>query len=339
MLERNSKILAAFRRYDLNGLALSVIAPDDTLSTCLDSFLAPLAVDESFASDWEVRISREETLPNEQAGLVIWEGDLPEGVPAVMRRDGASLNLLVPGHLALFTDRRRKRIEVLLRPGREKTLRGTPSISILAEVIRGSGLFLIHAACLLIPGADDCLLIFAPSGTGKTTTSLALARSGWRLAGDDATILQMHETGPRVWALPRALTVHRRTEELLPWLASATKPWAGRDQQSVPLASIAPLVSHATPVPRRCCATVLLDMPNGSEHVAAPLDRSEALLRMLSDNLRIAPDGMGAHDHDLLDSFATLVKHTTVLRLSVGPDLPSIGSYLAKRVGAATVMT
>jgi hypothetical protein len=331
MLERNSGLAVASRRYDLNGLTLRVIAPDDTLCTCLEPFLSPLAVEDG-ASDWEIRINREDSLPSEQAGFLIWEGNLPERLPAVMRRDGGNSNLLVRDHLALSSDRGGKRIDVVVRPGREKTLRGTPSINILTEVIRGSGLFLIHAACLLPPRRDDCLLIFAPSGTGKTTTSLALARTGWSLAGDDAAILQMHETGPQVWALPRSLTVHRRTEELLPWLIAATKPWAGRDEQAVPLANVTRLVSSATPVPRRCCTIVLLDKPNGSAHEARPLDRSEALLRILSDNLRIAPDGMVDRDHDLLDAFAALVKHVPVLRLSVGPDLPSLGSYLARQL-------
>jgi hypothetical protein len=74
---------------------------------------------------------------------------------------------------------------------------------------------------------------------------------------------------------------------------------------------------------------MLLDAPNGSAHTVAQLDRSEALLRMLADNLRIAPDGLGDDDVSLLDCLALLAKHTTVLRLSVGPALETLAPCLA----------
>jgi hypothetical protein len=324
--------LPARLAYDLAGLTLRVTAPDSTLCTCLESILAPLAMDVENVPEWEVRIRRDNILPKLQAGGMEWEGDLPEGLPAAMRRNGTDANLLVHDHLSMFTDTRNKIIDVIVRPGFENTLHGTPSISIVAEIIRGSGHFLIHSACLLLPATEECLLIFAPSGAGKTTTSLALARNGWRLVGDDATILNMDGTETRAWALPRALNVHRQTEQLLPWLADATNPWDGKVEQSVPLCGVAPLIHHATPIPRRCRATVVLGMPNSSAHLASPLSRSDALLRILADNLRIPADGMGEQDLDLLDSLAALVKQTTVLQLSVGPDLESLGAYLAERI-------
>jgi hypothetical protein len=328
MLEADSNVMVGSRSYNLNGLTVSVIASDEALCTCLDSFLGPLATDGEIASHWEVRISFTEALPNMQSGQLVWEGDLPERLPSVLRRDGMNRNLLIRDHLALYANQYQKRIDVMVRRGSENVLRGSASSNIVAEIIHGNGQFLIHAACLLQAETDEALLIFAPSGRGKTTTSLALARSGWRLIGDDATILGINRNEPIVWALPRALNIRRRTEELLPWLANATKPWNGKDEQSLPLSSIMPFISHAAPAPRRCRAIVLLDAPNGSAHKLTRLDRSEALLRILADNLGIAPDGMDDQDKSRLDSLVLLAKHTTVLGLSVGPDIDTLSSRL-----------
>jgi hypothetical protein len=142
----------------------------------------------------------------------------------------------------------------------------------------------------------------------------------------------MTETGLMAWALPRAFNIHRRTEELLPWLTTAAKPWGSAEVQSVPFEKITQLIGRGAHEPTRCRAAVLLDTPNGFAHTINPLDRSEALLRMLADNLRIAPDGMDDADTNLFDCLAHLVKHTTVLRLSVGPTLDTLASLLTASV-------
>ena len=177
-----------------------------------------------------------------------------EGLPAIFGEedDKTRSHLLVHDHLVVSTDRKRRHIAVAVRPGREKALHASPSIRIITEIISASGLHLIHAACLLFPSQDEALVMFAPSGTGKTTTSLALARSGWRLFGDDATLLELDGGSPRVWALPRGLNVHQRTVQLLPWLSPAIKPWRDREEQGVALETIAPLIAVARAGPTAC---------------------------------------------------------------------------------------
>jgi len=332
MPEQNQDRSSVRRVYDLNGLRLSVTAPDEELGTCLDSFLAPLAVDSGVASDWEVSIRIEEELPVLD-GHVVWQGDLPEGLHGVISRDPSTNVLLVTDHLVVITAPGKRETEVVVCPGREQTLRGTPSISIVAEAIRSVGQFLLHAACLSFPSSDDCLIIFAPSGTGKTTTSLALARTGWSLMGDDVTILNLKAGAPLVWALPRWLTVHRQTEELLPWLAEATRPWNGRDQQAVKLGAVASLVDLSPPRPKPCRTVVMLDRPNAAAHAIEPLERNEAMVRILSDNLRISPYGLVERDLSLLDAVARVVNVTQLFRLSVGPELASLGAFLNAACG------
>lgn len=332
MPEQNQDRPTVRRVYGLNGLRLSVTAPDEELGTCLDSFLAPLTLESRAAGDWRISIRLNEELPAHH-GQVVWQGDLPEGLHGVISRDPSTNVLLVTDHLVVITAPGKRETEVVVRPGREQTLRGTPSISIVAEAIRSVGQFLLHAACLSFPSSDDCLIIFAPSGTGKTTTSLALARAGWRLMGDDVTILNLNAGVPLVWALPRWLTVHRRTEELLPWLTAATKPWDGRDQQAVKLGAVAPLIDLSPPRPRPCRTVVMLDRPNAAAHELGPLERGEAMLRVLSDNLRISPYGLVERDLSFLDAVTRVVNVTQLFWLSVGPDLASLGAFLNAACG------
>lgn len=327
----------SFRKYyDLNGLTVGVTAPNEGLGTCLDPLLGPLAVTGPIEAQWQVDIRLDDNLPRDVPGETVWDGKMLEGLLAIFREDGDRSHLLVHDHLAISVDRSRKHIDVTVRPGREKALHASPSIKIIAEIITASGLHLIHAACLLFPTHDEALVIFAPSGTGKTTTSLALARSGWRLFGDDATLLELNGGKPLVWALPRALNVHQLTAQMLPWLGSAMKPWRDREEQGVALATIEPLVAVARGAGRPCHSIVVLDRPNGSGHVITPIDRTDALLRIMSDNMRVAPSGLGDQDVSMFSTLTDLVKDANILRVSVGPDPSTLGPELAAACGRAS---
>jgi len=316
--------------YDLNGLRIAVSAPSDALAGFWDAFLAPLATAQDLsAPSWNVSIRVDDELPEMPSGEVLYDGELPEKLPVVIARNAGTMILSVPDQLLIVTRSEDKTAEITALKGCETVLRGTASIHAIADIIQSAGQFFLHAACLLDPSSDDALLIFAPSGTGKTTTSLALARAGWRLMGDDVTILNVADGDPKVWALPRWLNVHRNTEALMPWLSEATKPWDTRDEQSVPLVNIASLIHVAQPRPHPCRTLVMLEPPNRQRHELGPIDPSEALLRILSDNLRIAPQGMAEREMNYLDAITTLIGKTQIIRLSVGPDIDSIGRELA----------
>lgn len=59
-----------------------------------------------------------------------------------------------------------------------------------------------HAGCVAIDG--KAVLLAAPSGTGKSTLALALARRGWCLLSDDWTFLG-GEPGARAWGMRTSL--------------------------------------------------------------------------------------------------------------------------------------
>ncbi|TIT54542.1 MAG: serine kinase, partial [Mesorhizobium sp.] len=82
---------------------------------------------------------------------------------------------------------------------------------------------MLHTAGLTLPGRDAVVLIHAPSGTGKTTTSLALATHGFGLCSDDAMILNVGAT-PVAWGLPRHVKIHEKTARMIPQVAPCLGP-------------------------------------------------------------------------------------------------------------------
>src|SRR5690606_27351699 len=106
----------------------------------------------------------------------------------------------------------------------------------LYAMLHVTGQMLVHAAALRLPDADAALVLFAPSGAGKTTTSLALALQGFGLLTDDATVLSGGDrsTAACVWGLPRPPKVHRNTAELLPALGKLLGPkWNADGEQAL----------------------------------------------------------------------------------------------------------
>ncbi len=79
--------------------------------------------------------------------------------------------------------------------GAEIRAAGTAGMLALEAAIDSFGQASVHAAGLTLPGTDDLVLLYAASGTGKTTTALNLARAGFGLCSDDAMVLAPTEAG------------------------------------------------------------------------------------------------------------------------------------------------
>ena len=153
---------------------------------------------------------------------------------------------------------------------------------------------LLHGACLIAPAADGALALFAPSGTGKTTTALALARAGFALAGDDALVLRNTDQGALMWAVPRRLRVHRKTAAMMPWLEPSLGEWSG-DEQAVSRESLSGVVGVVGPTLSRAVGIVVLRPPNANGHHIERIGKAEAVSHIVADNVRRAPMGVEPH--------------------------------------------
>jgi len=79
--------------------------------------------------------------------------------------------------------------------GRFFTLTNTLIMPLINEMLAHKNLFFLHCACVELDG--QAILMGASTGGGKTTATLALANSGYKLISDDITILDA--SGDEIW--------------------------------------------------------------------------------------------------------------------------------------------
>ena len=73
----------------------------------------------------------------------------------------------------------------------------------LAPALRRCGLFEIHSAGVIAPGANEVILIGGPSGSGKSTLTTHLASCNWGYLSDDVLLLQSFDNEIQVGPLRR----------------------------------------------------------------------------------------------------------------------------------------
>jgi hypothetical protein len=222
------------------------------------------------------------------------------------------------------------RAEAVLAPTHEFSMGGTAAVLVLEAALRRVDQHLVHAACLELPDRSGVVVLFAPSGVGKTTTSLILSRSGFRLAGDDCTIIAVRPEGFSAWALPRAFRVHRNTVKLLPWLESAIGPWpANDDEQAVKKEAVRDLVAVSDGAPGPVRAVILLGERTGGGHVITPVDKASSLIALAHDNVPAGPAGVAGRDATVFQVLGRMLSRTPAYSLRVGRDPETLGETIA----------
>ena len=89
-------------------------------------------------------------------------------------------------------------------------------VLLLARAWAQAGWTPLHAAALIPPGENRCVLLCAPSGAGKTTLTVALLRRGWRTLGDDKTLLRKEADGVVARALAQRFHLHPSASRWFP---------------------------------------------------------------------------------------------------------------------------
>jgi len=83
--------------------------------------------------------------------------------------------------------------------GLDGSLQARPGVEVISAWAASRGILPIHASGIARGG--HALILLGDSGSGKTTTALALAERGWSLVGDDRCFLYREAAGPRVASL------------------------------------------------------------------------------------------------------------------------------------------
>ncbi len=204
-------------------------------------------------------------------------------------------------------------------------------MQVIADSLCTGGRCFVHAACLASPGHDRLsggTLIVAPSHTGKTTTALALAKSGWRLLTDDMSYVRPARLGIGVWGFPRACHIRPGTLKLASWLNELSLGTPDYEKvRSLPIDSLGPNGWVNAPwLPPELI--VILEPHNTRGSIIEPIDCAQSLCLLSSESVNALS---GVCDQDAPKEFQTLaelVQSAPSCRLSVGPDLDCVGDQL-----------
>jgi hypothetical protein len=308
----------------LHGVVVATQSADAELAAFLEPILAPLAAAGPAPEDWSIGLElRAEVQPTPPGAAVVWDGTLPEGIAATLSDDGDGRHFVAPGRFHMTLPRSARAVNISVTTEGRAAPGGMAAFWLIDHLLAVHDRHLLHGACLIAPAADGALALFAPSGTGKTTTALALARAGFALAGDDALVLRNTDQGALMWAVPRRLRVHRKTAAMMPWLEPSLGEWSG-DEQAVSRESLSGVVGVAGPTLSRAVGIVVLRPPNANGHHIERIGKAEAVSHIVADNVRRAPMGVEPHAQAAFAAIARFVARTPAVALSVGPDPNSL---------------
>ncbi len=216
-----------------------------------------------------------------------------------------------------------------LRPGSTRFY-GSPMMTVIDAALVAAGQQMVHAASLIDERSGKAILFCVPSGGGKTTTSLALAHGGFKLMTDDASILVPTAIGFNVWGMPRALKVHVRTADLLPWVGPLEDKWDENGEQGVKINDLADRISVAETGPVELGAIVLIGPRSFYGHTVTPVAKPEILVALAHDNVAWPQAGMTPKALRAFAVFSRAVAAVPTFKLSAGTELATLPDILKK---------
>lgn len=320
------------RHFDLHGLTLAIIANDDRFDGLANTYLAPFETGQNSEVDFRIHLTRTEQLSESDLGshaTLQASSETTDTTPALEQWiiDGDKPWLKIGDDVWLNSLEAEGWADIRIAPPHDPFSVGTAFLMALELALSTSNQFILHAAALSLPhDRGQCLLVFAPSGTGKTTTTLALGLGGFGVMTDDATILRQMDDGRfSAWGLPRPLKVHHKTVELLPKLSDAVSgPWDDNGEQAVTPNQIDQNILFEIGIPKQVDAIVWLTRHEKDGHILGAMDKASALSSVLSDHVRVSPDGVSQLDKKRIAALTAMLQSQPCYSLTTGPNIKSV---------------
>jgi len=198
----------------------------------------------------------------------------------------------------------------------------------LIELLKRHSLFALHAAAAA--RQDDAVLFVGHSGSGKSTSALALLLDGWQLLGDDMIFLRGGARALEALGFPDEIDATVETVRLLPQLAPIER-WPvlpGYTKHQLPPAALRPDAVALSATPR----LVLVPRVSERTHPALePLTPDELLLELLPNV--ILTEAAAAQQQ--LDVLAELARTVPSFRLALPGDVRTLGGEVEEALRRA----
>ena len=253
-----------------------------------------------------------------------WKGRQPDGLEGEVFELGETLVLRVEDAVEIAIDYAEGIAMVRAKPGAGQALQGSAAMQLVDAALSHFGRVLVHAAALVHHNTGKAVLLSVKSGGGKTTTSLALARSGFDLITDDAAVIGEAEGGFRVWGLSRPLKVHRNTARLLPWIGPLPELWDENGEQPIGLGDVSDRIGVAGREPAPLSAVVEIGPRSEGASRLLPLAKPQALIALAHENVGGRPLGLTARARRRFDALGRMVAASETFELRVGSDLEEL---------------
>jgi hypothetical protein len=324
------------RDFDLMGPVLKVEAQEERLIRPFAAILRGLDVDADRTPVFTLTIREGVPSAVPDSAMTVYQGPVFNEGECVFADDDGRLCLLFPDRVSLVLSADGGRGDIVAAPDYVSRIGATPGMMAVDAAIDATGQFILHAAGLTLPGSNAQVLVFAQSGTGKTTTALALADSGFGLCTDDAMVVRLGDAGATGWGLPRDLKVHRNTAEMMPWLKPyMTGKWDTAGEQAVSRAALSDRIRIEKAEQRPIAGVFLLERGSGDACSVAPLTQTDALVYLAADNVRTGKTGLLAGQRRRFASLASLVSRAPTFRITLGGHPKSTAAALLQALGQA----
>ncbi len=330
LLQIGSIMTAPQQHFCVHNVSLAISSVSETLTRRVGVLLAPFADSRPASASYRVALDFG-IVPIDGAWTklpAVGRATIPNGGEVRYFAD-AQRRITVLGDLAwMHLDFAGRQAQIILRPDAEWVLEPGCLMPLLCDLLGREHHHVFHAATLAVetPDGPRAIVLAGISGAGKTTTSLALTRQGLRLLTDDASFLVRRGTALNIWGFPRPCKVHRHTLSMLPWLgALEPNPVWRQEEFTLDITRIAPYDAAREIAPG---LLVLVEPRNDQAHRLTALDKVAALTEMTRQNVRtvngFAIDTAGRS----FEALGQLVVHSRTFKLSIGPDLSTLGATL-----------
>lgn len=191
------------------------------------------------------------------------------------------------------------------------------------ELLRGRGLFWLHAGCVARGGR--AVIFPGHSGSGKTTACLNLACRGFDFLAEDRVFVRPGDGGVRLLAYPRDMAVTRETLALLPALRekAGSGDFATRKLR-VPASALFPGRAASTAAPG---LIVFPKVVNAESSRLTPVPAALALRRLLPSSLLASHPEVSARHFQALSALAGASR---AYDASLGRDLAAMPDLIRR---------